>query len=469
MDLILPLKNTYGKLPKQLHSAQIPTPVSNPRLIIFNFELADQIGISGTKNENELAQVFSGNVVPHGANPLAQRYAGHQFGHWNPNLGDGRAILLGEANGFDIQLKGSGQTPYSRRGDGRAWLGPVLREYILSEAMHALGLPTTRALAAVETGDTVVRETALPGAVFTRVASSHIRVGTFQALAAAQDKSGLQALFEYSVQRHYPTASSPLEFLRAVIAEQAKLIAHWMAVGFIHGVMNTDNCTISGETIDYGPCAFLDEYNPMKVFSSIDRAGRYAYGNQPHIIVWNMAQLATALVPLMPNQDAAVVDFTSEIHEMPNIIDRHWLSFFRAKIGLISEKKGDKSLITDFLSLMEQSNADFTNSFRSLIKGITKSRFVDSDSFSKWENTWRARLDQEQTDPLETMSTANPALIPRNHQIERMIQAAVNGEENQIHRLMTAYANPYLENPDFTDLMRPPRSEEQVQRTFCGT
>lgn len=395
--------------------------MSNPRLIIFNFELADQIGISGTKNENELAQVFSGNVVPHGANPLAQRYAGHQFGHWNPNLGDGRAILLGEANGFDIQLKGSGQTPYSRRGDGRAWLGPVLREYILSEAMHALGLPTTRALAAVETGDTVVRETALPGAVFTRVASSHIRVGTFQALAAAQDKSGLQALFEYSVQRHYPTASSPLEFLRAVIAEQAKLIAHWMAVGFIHGVMNTDNCTISGETIDYGPCAFLDEYNPMKVFSSIDRAGRYAYGNQPHIIVWNMAQLATALVPLMPNQDAAVVDFTSEIHEMPNIIDRHWLSFFRAKIGLISEKKGDKSLITDFLSLMEQSNADFTNSFRSLIKGITKSRFVDSDSFSKWENTWRARLDQEQTDPLETMSTANPALIPRNHQIERMI------------------------------------------------
>ena len=301
MSLHIPFENSYVGLPDRLFARQKPTPVRAPKLIAYNHDLGATLGIQGTDDEAELAQVFSGTKLVEGSDPIAQLYAGHQFGNWNPQLGDGRAVLLGESKGYDIQLKGSGQTPFSRRGDGRSWLGPVLREYIVSEAMHALGVPTTRALAAVETGETVFRERPEPGGVLTRVASSHIRVGTFQVLAARQDIEGLQALMEYSCARHYPDASTPADLLQAVIARQASLVAQWMSVGFIHGVMNTDNCSIAGETIDYGPCAFMDNFHPGMVFSSIDHYGRYAYGNQPEIVTWNMAQLATSLLPLDGN------------------------------------------------------------------------------------------------------------------------------------------------------------------------
>jgi len=316
--------NSYARLPEHMFSDQEPVPVREPSLIIVNEDLANELGIDPAAIT---ADVAAGNVVPDGAQPISQLYAGHQFGNWNPQLGDGRAVLLGEVitqtgKRFDIQLKGSGRTPYSRNGDGRAWLGPVLREYIVSEAMHAMGVPTTRALAAAETGEIVQRETGLPGAVITRVAASHIRVGTFQVYASRGDTEALQALLDHVIARHYPQANGPAEFLSAVVAAQANLVAQWMGLGFIHGVMNTDNVSIAGETIDYGPCAFMDNYNPAQVFSSIDRQGRYAYSNQPGIAGWNMAQLATSLIPLMPDQDAAVEDFTKRINAFSDLITR---------------------------------------------------------------------------------------------------------------------------------------------------
>ncbi|WP_093116696.1 protein adenylyltransferase SelO [Salinihabitans flavidus] len=475
MTLHIPFDNTYARLPDRLFVAQDPTPVAAPRLIAFNNALADDLGIDGPRDEAELARVFSGNEVPEGANPLAQLYSGHQFGHWNPQLGDGRAILLGEARTpagrFDIQLKGAGRTPYSRGGDGRAWLGPVLREYVLSEAMHALGIPTTRALAATETGERVVRDAAMPGAVLTRVAASHIRVGTFQVLAARRDEEGLKALYDHAVERHYPGAKDPVQFLDAVIARQARLVAQWMGVGFIHGVMNTDNCSIAGETIDYGPCAFLDDYHPMTVFSSIDRQGRYAYANQPDILVWNMAQLATALVPLMPDTDTAVEQFTALIHAMPARIEAHWREIFRAKIGLSSEEEGDHALITSLLELMAQQGADFTNTFRALATGTApRDQFTDRDTFDAWAEGWQARLAREQGDPQALMRAASPALIPRNHRVEQMIQAAVAGDYAPFERLMQALAAPYDDPEDtFADLTRPPAEGEHVRQTFCGT
>ncbi len=469
MSLHIPFDNSYARLPAQLFASHAPTPVAAPSLVAFNHALAATLGLTGTDEEDTLAQVFSGSVIPPGAEPLAQLYAGHQFGHWNPNLGDGRAILLGEANGYDIQLKGAGRTPYSRSGDGRAWLGPVLREYVLSEAMHALGVPTTRALAVVETGEDVYRETALPGAVLTRVATSHIRVGTFQILAARQDITGLQALFEHTLTRHFPDATGPVDLLDAVIARQAELIAHWMSIGFIHGVMNTDNCAISGETIDYGPCALMDSYHPNTVFSSIDRQGRYAYANQPDIVVWNMAQLATALVPLMPDQDAAIKAFTRSIHAMPALIHHGWLRRFRAKIGLMTARDGDETLITGLLSLMARQGADFTNTFRALVNDSAGDQFVDRPAYEDWARPWRDRLEQEPGDPQATMRAANPALIARNHRVEQMIQAAVAGDYTPFTRLMTALATPYDAPGAFSDLARPPSEDERVQRTFCGT
>ena len=359
MSLNIPFDNSYATLPPGFHTRLAPTPVAEPRLIAFNHELARIMGITPGDVE-EMARVFAGNTIPDGAEPLAQLYAGHQFGVFNPQLGDGRAHLLGETVGIDgrrrdIQLKGSGPTPYSRNGDGRAWLGPVLREYIISEAMHALGVPTTRALAAVLTGETVWREGALPGAVLTRVAASHLRVGTFQVFAARRDHVALQRLYEYAVARHYPEADGPAEFLRRVTQAQARLVVQWMGLGFIHGVMNTDNCAISGETIDFGPCAFMDTYHPVTVYSSIDRHGRYAYGAQPDIIVWNMAQLATALVPLMPEPEAAIEEFTEIIHAMPDLIREHWLTLFRAKIGISQARDTDNQLITDLLDRMADS------------------------------------------------------------------------------------------------------------------
>ncbi|MGK7755254.1 MULTISPECIES: protein adenylyltransferase SelO [unclassified Roseovarius] len=472
MSLQIPFDNSYARLPDRFFTRQPPVPVKAPQLIAFNEVLARELGISPGP-EDEMARVFAGNQVPDGADPLAQVYAGHQFGGFSPQLGDGRANLLGEVatNGkrFDIQLKGSGPTPYSRMGDGRAWLGPVLREYVVSEAMHALGIPTSRALAATLTGEPVFRETgALPGAVLTRVAQSHIRVGTFQFFAARRDLPALQALYEHVVQRHYPEATSPAELLDAVIARQARLVAQWMSVGFIHGVMNTDNTALSGETIDYGPCAFVDDYHPDTVFSSIDMHGRYAFANQPNVIAWNMAQLATALVPMMPDQDKAVEDFTKSVHAMPGQVHDVWRELFGRKIGLAKATAEDEGLIAALLDAMAANRADFTNTFRALSDGKPRDEFLDPKAFDAWEKDWRKRMEQEQA-PDDVMRAANPAYIPRNHRIEQMIAAAVAGDMAPFHRLCDVLADPYHPRSDSRDLARPPQPSEAVQQTFCGT
>lgn len=472
MTLQIPFNNTYAALAPVFFSAQTPTPVKAPHLIAYNDDLAALLGLS-TADTSELAQVFSGNLLPDGSTPIAQLYSGHQFGQYNPQLGDGRAVLLGEVVGSDgkrrdIQLKGSGPTPYSRMGDGRAWLGPVLREYIVSEAMHALGIPTTRALAAVTTGEQVYREGAFPGAVLTRIAASHLRVGSFQIFAARSDTRSLQQLTDYALQRHYPDAKGPMGLLCAVRDAQAELIAKWMSVGFIHGVMNTDNCAISGETIDYGPCAFLDTYHPDTVFSSIDHHGRYAYSNQPDIIVWNLAQLATSLIQIMPDRDAAVEEATQIVHAMPALIQSHWLRLFCSKIGLTSEKDGDLELISDLLNRMAVEKADFTNTFRGLMNGTARAQFTDPASYDAWHANWQVRLSGEPGATL-TMASANPALTPRNHRIEQMIEAAVAGDMAPFHRLNTALHRPYDDNETVADLTRPPLSSEIVPATFCGT
>ena len=470
--LVIPFDNSYQKLPARFYSRLDPAPAPAPKLIAFNRALAHDMGISGG-SDAELAATFSGNATPPGAMPIAQVYAGHQFGQYNPQLGDGRALLMGETRGRnqirrDLQLKGSGPTPYSRGGDGRAWLGPVLREYLVSEAMHHMGIATTRALAAVETGAPVFRETALPGAVLTRVAASHIRVGTFQFFAAQRDHDALKTLLDYTVARHYPQADGALGLLQAVIEAQAKLIAQWMGVGFIHGVMNTDNCQIAGETIDYGPCAFMDRYHPMQVYSSIDRMGRYAYGNQPNIIVWNMAQLATALVPLMPDTDAAISAFTAAVHAMPARIEQNRREVFAAKIGISRPTAKDDALIQDLLTLMADGRADFTNTFRALGTGAARDQFLERDKFDHWQERWQCRLEQE-PEAERMMKTSNPAIIPRNHRIEEMISAATNGDYAPFHRLLAATGAPFSDAPEFNDLRHPPSAEEEIEATFCGT
>jgi len=471
MTLHIPFDNSFARLGPHFAAFTAPEAAAHPELIAFNVPLAKDLGIEG-QDETSLAQVFSGSATPQGAEPLAQLYAGHQFGQFNPQLGDGRAHLLGEVvtdkGRFDIQLKGSGRTPFSRMGDGKAWLGPVLREYVVSEAMHALGIPTTRALAAVATGETVVRERPLPGAVITRVAASHLRVGSFQVFAARRQYDDLRALYDYAVSRHDPEAQDPLAFLENVIARQADLVARWMSVGFIHGVMNTDNCTISGETIDYGPCAFLDTYHPETVFSSIDRHGRYAYAAQADIIVWNMAQLATALVPLMPDQDAAIAAFTKAVHGMPDRVRARWLHHMGRKIGLAEAGTQDAALITELLDIMAAQQADFTNTFHALNTGAARDQFTDGAAFDRWEQTWRARLEHE-TDPHGVMQAANPWIIPRNHRIEQMIARAVEGDLAPFKRLMSALAKPYAQDAAFADLMHPPQANEIVAATFCGT
>ncbi|MFY0661208.1 MAG: YdiU family protein [Shimia sp.] len=470
MTLHIPFENTYVKLPNRLFSLQKPYPVRDPKLLAFNQPLADTLGITGTNDAQELAQVFSGTVLPEGATPIAQLYAGHQFGNWNPQLGDGRAVLLGESNGYDIQLKGSGPTPYARRGDGRAWLGPVLREYVVSEAMHALGIPTTRALAAVETGEEIMRDRPLPGAVLTRVAASHLRVGTFQALAASQDTEGLQSLMEYACARHYPEAGTPAAFLKAVVQRQAQLVAKWMSVGFIHGVMNTDNCAISGETIDYGPCAYMDTFHPGQVFSSIDRHGRYAYGNQPQIIAWNMAQLATSLLPLEDNSDQAVEEFTHIINEMPGSLRHHWQGHFAAKLGLSETTASDEALITQLLAIMTEQKADFTNSFRHLTDAsVPETGLTSHNDYAVWHAQWTARKTEQSSDPEDLMCQTNPYIIPRNHQIEAMISQAVSGDYTLFHHLNTALEKPFDTMAGHADLTTPPTAEEKVTQTFCGT
>ncbi len=473
MTLTLPFDNSYARLPDGFFARTAPTPVAEPRLIAFNEELAQLLGLTGPFEAAQLTTVFSGNTMPSGAEPLAQLYAGHQFGNFSPQLGDGRALLLGETIGTDgvrrdIQLKGSGPTPFSRRGDGRAWLGPVLREYVVSEAMHAMGVPTTRALAAVATGEEVIRERPLPGAVLTRVARSHLRVGTFQVFSSRGQLDELQRLFEFAVDRHYPDATDPSVFLSRVIHAQADLIAHWMSLGFIHGVMNTDNCAISGETIDYGPCAFLDSYNPNTVYSSIDRQGRYAYAAQADIIVWNMAQLATALIPLMPDADAAIAAFQPQINAMPDAIRAAWRTRFGAKIGLRETRPEDAALITDLLKLMQQDRADFTNTFRALSEGSAKDQLSDTAAYDLWHDRWQARLESAD-DPQLVMRGVNPARIPRNHRMEQMISAATTGDYALFDRWLQALRRPFDDVPEFDDLRRPPNPDEVVQATFCGT
>ncbi len=470
MTVTAPFDNSYARLPGAFYTRQNPEPVGAPTLIAYNEALGHLLGFSDA-SDAERAAVFSGVKLPEGATPLAQLYAGHQFGNFNPQLGDGRAILLGEVvatdgRRYDIQLKGSGRTPYSRMGDGRAWLGPVLREYVVSEAMHALGIPTTRALAATLTGEDVYRETRLPGAVLTRVASSHLRVGTFQIFAHRREIPELRQLTEYAIDRHYPDAEGPLGLLRAVCNAQAELIAAWMSIGFIHGVMNTDNSAISGETIDYGPCAFLDEYHPDTVFSSIDQMGRYAYSNQPRIAVWNMAQLATALLQQLDEPETGVEEATQIVHAMPTYIEAVWTRRMGAKIGLSKATGEDVPLIEDLLRLMQEQNADFTNTFDALARGDARDQFLEREAFDDWYEVWQARLASE-SDPLGVMQRASPRVIPRNHRIEEMIEAAVAGDYAPFQRLMAAYADPF-ETTD-TDLMRPPTKDQRVAATFCGT
>ncbi|MEP2845374.1 MAG: protein adenylyltransferase SelO [Alphaproteobacteria bacterium] len=467
----IPFDNSYATLPDGFFTRLDPTPVKEPKLLAWNDDLAASLGIEGGDAKTR-AQVFGGNAVPAGAAPLAQLYAGHQFGNFNPQLGDGRAILLGEVvdsvgKRRDIQLKGSGPTPYSRMGDGRAWVGPVLREYLISEAMHALGVPTTRALAVVATGEPILRESGpLPGAIVTRVAASHLRVGTFQVFAHRGETEALKTLTDYAIARHYPDAEGPLDLLRTVCAAQAELVAQWMSFGFIHGVMNTDNCSISGETIDYGPCAFMDAFHQGRVFSSIDRQGRYAYGNQTQIVVWNMAQLATSLLQQMDDKETAVEYATEIVHDMPELVEAAWLRRFAAKLGISNPRPEDVDLINELLSLMQTDGSDFTNTFRALGTDQARDHFTNRDVFDTWAENWRSRI-KDEPDPQAVMQAANPAVIPRNHRIEQMIEAAVAGDMAPFERLMTALATPFEETDP--ELQRPPTEDEIVPATFCGT
>lgn len=478
------LDNSYARLPKSFFSRILPTPVASPELIMFNDSLATSLGLNKEVLQGEKGvAVFSGNEIPEEAFPLAQAYAGHQFGHLTM-LGDGRAVLLGEQitpedGRFDIQLKGSGSTPYSRGGDGRATLGPMLREYIISEAMHALGIPTTRSLAVVTTGELVIRETDLPGAVLTRVASSHIRVGTFQYASKLNPNEDLKALADYTLKRHFPEAADTdnryLSLLQEVIKRQAALIAKWQLVGFIHGVMNTDNMAISGETIDYGPCAFMDVYHPETVFSSIDTQGRYAYGNQPYIAGWNLARFAEALVPLLhENQEKAVELAQEEITGFQELYHSHWIAGMRAKLGLFGEEKEDESLIEDLLTMMQNHRADYTNTFRALTFDTTENTILFGTSeFNEWLKQWQSRLTRQQEEKeavKELMKRNNPAVIPRNHRVEEALEAAVNeGDYSVMERLLTALSNPYAhlaEQDTYTTL---PKQSASPYKTYCGT
>jgi uncharacterized protein YdiU (UPF0061 family) len=480
MTAQFPFDNSYARLPERFFTRQSPAPVEAPALVAVNRPLAARLGIVLPEDPAEIARIFAGNALPDGAEPLAQVYAGHQFGGWSPQLGDGRAVLLGEVVApdgarFDIQLKGAGQTPYSRMGDGRAWLGPVLREYIVSEAMAAMGIPTTRALAAVTTGEIVLREGFLPGAVFTRVAASHIRVGTFQYFAARKDTEALQALCDHAITRHYPDADGPAGLLDAVIGAQASLIAQWMGVGFIHGVMNTDNMAISGETIDYGPCAFMDAYHPDTVFSSIDQFGRYAFANQPQIAVWNLAQLATALLPLIPDRDEGIEVFTTAVNGFSERFDAEWHGVLRRKLGLKTAEDSDPALALDLLALMAENGADFTRTFRALSgpdPRTARNEFIDPTAFDPWLVRWQERLAMEQraeADRIAAMQAANPARIPRNHRIEQAIEAAVAGDLGPFETLMAALAHPFDDDPAFAAYTDPPAEGEHVTHTFCGT
>jgi serine/tyrosine/threonine adenylyltransferase len=486
------LDNSYARLPEHFLARVSPTPVTRPSLVRVNQGLASDLGLDPDwlAGPDGIA-MLSGNRLPDGADPIAMAYAGHQFGQFVPQLGDGRAILIGEIisrDGVrrDIQLKGSGRTPFSRRGDGRAALGPVLREYIVSEAMAALGIPTTRGLAAVTTGESVLREEVLPGAILTRVAASHIRIGTFQYFAARSDTEGVRRLADYVIARNYPelvgTENRYLALLEAVIARQAELVGKWMLVGFIHGVMNTDNMSISGETIDYGPCAFMDAYHPLTVFSSIDRHGRYAYGNQPGIAQWNLARLAETLLPLLADDADRAVGLAQEtLSRFPERFEAPFHAGLARKLGLASEREGDVTLARDLLSIMAANQADFTFTFRLLGEAAAdrqgeaafRALFADPASVDGWLARWRQRLSEEPGDGdvrRSAMHAINPAYIPRNHRVEAMIKAATERQDYApFETLLTVLRAPYQTQPEFAHYALSPRPEERVRETFCGT
>ncbi|MDI5921327.1 YdiU family protein [Halomonas sp. LR5S13] len=481
----------YARLPDRFFLRFDPVPVTAPRLVAFNRPLAEQLGFDlAAFEEHQAAEWFAGNAVPEGAEPLAQAYAGHQFGHFNPRLGDGRAVLLGEVTDRegrlrDIQLKGAGMTPFSRGADGRAPLGPVLREYLVSEAMHVLGVPTTRALAAVTTGERVFRRVPEPGAVLTRVAASHLRVGTFQYFAARDDLEAVRTLADLAIERHYPALAEReeseryLALVEAVQARQASLVARWMGLGFIHGVMNTDNCSIAGETIDYGPCAFMEAYDPAMVFSSIDEGGRYAYRNQPWIAQWNLARLAETLIPLIDDdQERAVERATAVIKAFEGQYEAEWLAVMREKLGLVKEEEGDRALVEALLEAMQTGRADFTLAFRRLGEAVEEDDpallelFEVRKGIEAWLPRWRERLAREDVGMAEVagrIRAVNPLYIPRNHRVEEALAAAAEGDFAPFETLREVLADPFTEQPGREDYTRPAPPSEAVFRTFCGT
>ena len=492
-QLQIPFNNSYIKLGERFYTPQQPTPVINPSLFGFNQPLAEKLGLDSTcLRTPEATQVFAGNVIPEGAEPIATVYAGHQFGGWNPQLGDGRAILLGEVIGsdgirYDIQLKGAGQTPYSRMGDGRSPLGPVLREYIISEAMAALGVPTTRSLAAVTTGEKVLRDTVLPGAILTRVAQSHIRIGTFQYFAVRKDLDALSRLADHVIQRHYPEILTEegnhyLALLQAVVEKQAVLVAQWQSIGFIHGVMNTDNMLISGETIDYGPCAFMDNYHPEKVYSSIDHGGRYAYRNQPGIAQWNLVWLAESLVDLLhEDRQQAIAEAQEALNSFVGHYETAYQKVMCRKLGFAEPSGAAFAQVISLLELMQHHDLDFTLTFRaladSLVDDLSDSQRVSDfyplpEEMSKWIEEWQSLVAKTtaRISARQLMDESNPVFIPRNHLVEEAIQAATrNGDFDPFHQLLAVLARPFEFKAEQQRYALPPTPDQVVLKTFCGT
>ena len=474
--------NTYSKLSNTFKEDIKPTPVHDPELVILNEQLAANLNLDFSKiKDKDLSFLFSGNSLPDGSNTIAQAYAGHQFGHFTM-LGDGRAVLLGEHLSnknirFDIQFKGSGRTSFSRGGDGRAALGPMLREYIISEAINALNIPTTRSLAVVKTGEKVVRENLLEGAILTRVASSHIRVGTFQYIAARQNIEDLKTLVDYTIERHYPQIKSSktkaLDLLNLVMEKQCQLVVDWMRVGFIHGVMNTDNMTISGETIDYGPCAFMDQYHPKTVFSSIDKLGRYAYSNQPPITKWNLTRFAECLIPLIDkNEDTAIKIATDVIDNFQNIYEKKWLNMMRDKLGLFGEDKNDRKLIDDLLNWMEKNKIDYTNIFCHLMDIKIDNNTYKDKIFLTWVDEWKKRSqlnNSSKEKQIELMKKNNPIVVPRNHKVEEALTEANNGSLEGMNKLNDILKNPYSNREDIAEYQVPAPTTNEKYQTFCGT
>ena len=475
--------NTYSKLPDSMLTKLAPTPVKAPELVILNHSLSKKLGLNFSSiSDKNLASIFSGNLLPEGSDTIAQAYAGHQFGHFTL-LGDGRAIVIGEHlsknnKRYDIQFKGSGKTPYSRNGDGRAAIGPMLREYIISESMHGLGIPTTRSLAVVKTGEKVIRETPLDGAVLTRVAESHIRVGTFQYAFIDEDKKNLKTLFDYTIDRHYShikdSKTPAIDLLKIVIEKQTKLVVDWMRVGFIHGVMNTDNMAISGETIDYGPCAFMDTYDPETVFSSIDQHGRYAFFNQPGITKWNLARFAECLVPLINEDKNIAIQIATEIvNNFSEIYEKKWFEMMSKKLGLLGEESEDKKLIMNLLTWMHKNKADYTNTFCFLMnQNLEKNKIYDDQSFLDWKKQWQERLKINNNSPeksLKLMRSNNPLVIPRNHKVEEALEAANNDDLNPLQNLLKILEKPYENSEKINEYRSPAPPSGKIYKTFCGT